>query len=307
MTRLLFVGLLGFLGQLWGSDPVHELPQTVPICYDAVPRRWELVRLMELGGVEAVIDFLDGRPLVGVVSVEGLYYARLMDVADLWMHEQPDLVIAYVTPELVLALGPQVFAGLVLPGGAAHYPPCDCGAFLGLNELEAYSPFPNEAAYRQVLPWAQLHHVPVLAICLGAQQVGLFLGAQLERVGCEDCHEPVRVLEGGVLAEFVFESLQPNAQWALDVRRIHRFAVRAATLPEGARVEAVSALGTLMAFSYEDWLLAIQFHPEACYEGLAVRANRGPCDSARNTALLRGWWLAVIHKKSLACGLRIFC
>lgn len=106
---------------------------------------------------------------------------------------------------------------------------------------------------------------PVLAICRGEQLLNVALGGthdqhifdrpevQIAHQNSETRH-PVRVLPGTLLA-----SLFPG-QETLTVNSTHHQAVK--TLAPGAVLNAVSPDGVIEAYSYEDRILATQWHPE---------------------------------------------
>ncbi|GMA32513.1 glutamine amidotransferase-related protein [Litorihabitans aurantiacus] len=93
---------------------------------------------------------------------------------------------------------------------------------------------------------------PILGICLGAQMLAVALGARAWR---GDVHEvgfvPVDLTPDGVGTPVAHVAGVPMMQWHHDTFEV----------PVGARLLATSP-SYPQAFAVDDWLLAVQFHPE---------------------------------------------
>lgn len=258
-----------------------QLPTNLPICYDTKPQRWQLLRFFELYGAEAVDEYLlNYSYLIGIVTIEGLDYSRIYDVAEIWMAAHPEILITYVTPELIKAVGINHFQGLILAGGAANYPETPLGSTFNLKTLRAhnYRPLPNEGAYQIVLNLAKQAQIPTLAICLGAQQAALYLGASLIRVSEIQKNCSIEIIKNTIFANII------QTRESFNGYRRHRFAIQANTLPPEAEIGAFTEDGLIMAFTLAPWLFAVQFHPEARYQGLGRFGT--PADRAINSRIL---------------------
>lgn len=107
---------------------------------------------------------------------------------------------------------------------------------------------------------------PMLGVCFGHQLLGRALGGEVQRnpAGWEVGSLTVELTLAG-LASPLFAGFDPTFR----VIQSHRDAVL--TLPPGAKLLATNAWTPVQAFSFEDRIFGVQFHPEMSGEILRHR------------------------------------
>lgn len=129
------------------------------------------------------------------------------------------------------------------------------GGPIGVYEEDAY---PFLVAERAFIAARLAARLPTLGICLGAQLIAAALGAEVFATGLKEIgFAKLALTEAGRSSSLRHLDGIPVLHWHGDTF----------TLPAGASNLASSALVEQQAFSIGNWLLGLQFHPEADTDG----------------------------------------
>mgnify|MGYP001824803830 CR=1 FL=1 len=247
---------------------------------------------------------MDPKPILGVPAdrriidphpshvVGEKYLTALIDIADAL-----PLLIPVLAEHLDIDEVLEQIDGILLPGSYSmiephHYDgdPAEPGTLL--------DPHRDEMVFglaRRALD----HHVPILAVCRGFQEMNVLLGGTLHQkvheveglnVHVENKDDPldvqygpshpVALVDGGLLRRLMgYDSVMVNSLHEQGIRR----------LADGVTVEAIADDGLIEAFSVDEadsFALAVQWHPEwkAADNELSVKLFKAFGDACRARA-----------------------
>lgn len=132
------------------------------------------------------------------------------------------------------------------------------GVILGGSEASAWEDTTFNDQLLDLIAICKNHEIPLLGICYGAQLLGRALGAHVARhpEGIELGAPAIRISEKGK-RHFLFEGIGTGCIWSVET---HNDAVM--TLPPDCELLASTAHTPVQAFSYQELLTGVQFHPE---------------------------------------------
>ena len=126
--------------------------------------------------------------------------------------------------------------------------------------------FPWLAWERDLIRRAIRHEVPLLGICLGAQQIARALGASVRVMPkTEIGWQEIQATAEGLRSEWLENETETVFQWHGETF----------DLPEGAVHMARSPACENQAFIYGKRTLALQFHPEVSTKGISAMLEYG--------------------------------
>ena len=253
---------------------------------------WRLKTLWENQGAEATRAHMHAKTWIGIITDKGVSYDSIIKATRLYQKKHPQTQFAYLTREMADSIGLASFSGLIFPGGNDNYPG-HLGTFT-LDDMPKHEQTEKEKTYQYLYNLAEKTDIPTLGICAGAQHLVLHRGGALT-------HNKTHTKKVAFTLHHVphFLSLSPEERQTLletceaegipiNLFRAHKYSAVTETVHTSGLTLAMEDGETPLAYYDGFRTIAVQFHPEARYEGV----NRyGDAHSvARQTQLINGFF-----------------
>ncbi len=228
---------------------------------------WHLCKLLEEHGVEALRAYIGSKTLIGIVTVDGLFYDKIIDTVNYYQNIHPGLIVfGYVTQAVIQALGFESFDGFIIPGSSDNYP-SHLKTF-SLGDMPLAQQTETEQLYQKVCTAALTAQIPIFGICAGAQHLVLNRGGALQASSLH--YKPITFAPFHLPHLMCLDETQRKKALhhgteipiQLFVARMHKYA---AVKDHMGNLTLISTdeNATPMAYYRNLDLFATQFHPEA--------------------------------------------
>ena len=253
---------------------------------------WHLCELLEQHGVEALRAHIGNKTLIGIVTVKGLFYDKIINAVNYYQNTHQDLIIfGYATNALIEALGLESFDGFIIPGADDNYPR-HLEKFT-IKDMPLEQQTPTEQLYQKICTDALAAQIPTFGICAGAQHLVLNRGGALKPLSPQYkpiTFRPFHILHFMCLNEIQRQSVLTHGteiQILLYVTCVYNYAAVPEHL-EDLTLISTDAYGTPMAYHHKLDCFGTQFHPEAYY--ICDNENSMPENKKYQTQLLNSFF-----------------